>query len=67
MSQFTVAVLDADGRVKSSDTAPGFASLVFTEEYRQGDRIVIIPPEGNHYAWLQVDEVLGASLVYLTG
>lgn len=67
MAEYTIAVLGADGTVKCADTAQGFASLVYTEEYQPGDRIVITPPAGDHYVWLQVDEVLGASLVYLTG
>ena len=67
MAEFVIKILSADGKVKCSDAAQGFASLVFTEEYQQGDRIVIIPPEGNHHVWLQVDEVLGTSLVFLTG
>lgn len=67
MAEFSIAIMSADGKIKGADTAPGFASLVFTEEYQPGDRIVITPPEGSHHVWLQVDEVLGASLVFLTG
>lgn len=67
MAEFTIKILGADGEVKASDTAPEFASLVYTQEYLPGDRIVITPSEGACYAWLQVDEVPGASLVFLTG
>ena len=67
MADYSIRVISADGRVKGADAAPGFASLVFTEEYQPGDRIVITPPSGSHHVWLQVDEVLGSSLVYLTG
>lgn len=67
MVELSIKIVSADGRVKGCDTAQGFASLVFTEEYQPGDTIVITPSEPNCHAWLQVDEVLGASLVYLTG
>ena len=67
MTEFTIKIIGADGSVKGSDTAQGFASLVFREEYQQGDRIVITPSEESCHVWLQVDEVLGASLVFLTG
>ena len=67
MAKYSIRILSADGTVKSADTAEGFASLVYKEAYQPGDQIVITPADGAHYAWLQLDEVLGASLVYLTG
>ena len=67
MAVFSIQILDADGNVKGFDEAQGFASLVFTGEYAPGDRIVITASEENCHAWLQLDEVLGASMVYLTG
>lgn len=67
MAEFSIQILSADGEVKAFDAAREFASLVFTQAYEPGDRIVITPPEAGCYAWLQVDEVLGASLVYMTG
>lgn len=67
MSVFSIQILDADGNVKSFDEAEGFASLVFTEEYEPGDRIVVTASDEKCFSWLQLDEVLGASLVYLTG
>lgn len=67
MAEFSITILSADGKVKGADMAHGSASLVFMEEYQPGDRIVITPSEGNHHVWLQVDEVLGPSFVFLTG
>ena len=67
MAEFSIRILNADGEVKASDSAREFASLVYTGEYLPGDRIVITSSEPNCYAWIQVDEVVGASLVYLTG
>ena len=67
MTHFSIKVLNADKSVRCEDAAQTFASLVFAEEYQQGDCIVVTPSEPNCYAWLQLDESLGASLVYLTG
>jgi len=67
MAEYSITIMGADGKIKDTDTALGFASLVFTGEYQPGDKIVVTPPEGNHHVWLQLDEVLGASQVYLTG
>ena len=67
MAEYTIKIVNDEGAVRCADTAPGFASLVFNGEYRPGDKIVITPSEENRHVWLQVDEVLGASQVYLTG
>ncbi len=67
MTELTITVLSEDGRIKGSDTAQGFASLVLMEEYQPGDRIVVTPSQEKCYVWLQLDEVLGSSLVFLTG
>ena len=67
MVEFMIQILDAGGEVKAFDTARGFASLVYKGEYQPGDRIVITPSQAGCHAWLQLDEVLGASQVYLTG
>ncbi len=67
MSEFSITILDAEGNVRGTDRAEGFASLVFAGEYQKGDRIVITTSTPGCHAWLQVDEVLGASQVYLTG
>ncbi len=67
MAEYTIQIVSTDGTVRCADTAPGFASLYFAGEYLPGDRIVITPSTVPCHAWLQVDEVLGASLVFFTG
>lgn len=42
-------------------------SLVVTREYEEGDRILVETSDKNVYVWLQLDDALGKSLVYLTG
>lgn len=67
MAEFMIRIEDAQGNIKASDTAEGFASLVFTQVYQPGDCIVVTATRECCHIWLQVDEVLGASLVYMTG
>ena len=42
-------------------------NLVYTGEYQEGDIIILEVSEGSHYAWLQWDDAIGTSMVYLTG
>lgn len=42
-------------------------NLVFAGEYQEGDIIILEVPEGSHYVWLQLDDALGKSMVFLTG
>lgn len=40
-------------------------NLVVSHEYTKGDRIVVESSQKNIYVWLQLDDVLGKSLVYI--
>jgi hypothetical protein len=67
MAEFSISIINAAGDLLALDRAQGLASLVYSAEYQPGDRIVITTSEPECHAWLQLDEVLGASMVYLTG
>lgn len=67
MALFTIRITDAQGIVKASDTAEEFASLVYAGVYEPGDCIWVETSEKNIHARLQLDDSLGAELVYLTG
>lgn len=67
MAEYSISIFNAAGELLACDSAKGFASLVYGAEYQKGDRIVITTSEPDSHAWVQLDEVLGASLVYLTG
>jgi len=67
MAVFTIKILDAQDNVVCCDSAPGFASLAITRLYQPGDRILVESSEKNLHVWLQLDDALGAALVYLTG
>ncbi|MDO5425489.1 MAG: carbohydrate-binding protein [Eubacteriales bacterium] len=42
-------------------------SLMCPREYQEGDHLVLEISEPNAFVWLQLDDALGKSLVYLTG
>lgn len=66
MATFSIKVIDAQGRTKFVDSGEDMVSLVVTSEYQEGDRIAFETSEQNIHVWLQVDDALGASLVYVT-
>ena len=66
MIDFSIEILGAEGEVKARDAAAGYAGILYKEEYQPGDRIVITPSAPCH-ARIQTDEVIGSSLLYLTG
>ena len=67
MAELTIKIVDAEGNVKAYDTAENMSILVYNQEYAPGDEIVVESSEKNIHLWLQLDEVLGRALVYLTG
>lgn len=66
MALFTIQIVDAAGNIKAQDSAEEFASLVYKGIYEPGDHIQVETSEKNIHVWLQVDDVLGRELVYLT-
>ena len=63
----TWKVQDAAGNTKFVTHGETEVGLVCTTEYKEGDKIILEQPEQGAYLWVQVDECLGRSLVYLTG
>lgn len=62
-----IKVIDKNGltvNVKRDETE---VSLPLFHEYREGDQIIVEVSDTPVYAWLQLDDALGKSLVYLTG
>ncbi len=66
MIQLTLTVLDRDKNILCEKSEEDFVDLVYTNEYNEGDCIVIKSSKYPVFINLQVDEVLGKSLVYLT-
>jgi len=67
MAFFSLKILDAKGNTKFVECADKMARIVATCEYQEGDRIMLESSEKNIHVWLQLDDALGANLVYLTG
>ena len=63
----TWKIMDASGKTKFVAHGEKEVGLVCTMEYREGDFIILEHSEESAYLWVQVDECLGSSLVYLTG
>lgn len=62
-----IKVLDAEKNIVAENGGQEEVNLTLRREYQEGDTIVFeIGGETGHY-WMQVDDVLGKSLVYLTG
>lgn len=59
-------VLAADGRVKAENSGERRVSLVFEEAYEEGDQIVFETENTETFYKLQVDDAMGAGIVYLT-
>lgn len=63
---FSLKVIDANGKTAAVNRGENEVSLVVSREYQEGDSI-LIEPEMPGFVWLQVDDAMGKSLVYLTG
>ena len=62
-----IKVLDAEKNIVAENSGQEEVNLTLRREYQEGDTIIFeIGGETGHY-WMQVDDVLGKSLVYLTG
>ena len=67
MAVLTLKVLDKDGNTICVGSGEDHAGLVYTEEYKEGDRIELESSEKNIHIFLQVDDALGAAFCYITG
>ena len=66
MTELTLKVLRADNTTAAVSRGMDEAYLVFSDEYKEGDRIILESSEKNiHLVW-QVDDALGNALVYIT-
>ncbi len=67
MSELCLKVLDGRGQTLAVGRGTDEACLVFTREYQEGDLILFQSSETGQYIWLQFDDALGKTLVYVTG
>jgi hypothetical protein len=66
MATLCLKVADSDWNTVVLNRGENEVNLYCPREYRQGDRIILESSEKNIYLWLQVDDALGKSLVYIT-
>lgn len=62
-----INIFDKDNNLKTNSSGDIQTALVYKNKYELGDYIVISVDEPNKFYWVQVDDALGKSLVYLTG
>ena len=67
MAQICIKILNKDGRILDQKEGTDEVNLLYLEEYREGDRIVLEVSETNTYYYVQLDETRGKAFVYLTG
>ena len=66
MAELTLKILRADNSTACVSRGMDEARLVFSDEYKEGDRIFLESSEKNiHLVW-QVDDAIGASQIYIT-
>ena len=61
----TLKVLRGDDSTGGVSSGENETNLVYTSEYREGDRIVLESSAKECFLMLQVDDALGSALVYL--
>lgn len=65
--ELSLKILDSAMNTKAAASGTDEVSLVYTQEYVSGDRIVLETSEKNTFLWIQMDDALGRALVYITG
>lgn len=63
----TLKVIDKDNQVKAMSSGEAETNLAVSCAYLEGDKILVETTESPCWLWLQLDDALGKSLVYLTG
>lgn len=66
MIDLMIKILDKFGNVKAESIGQDESTLVFKEEYEEGDKIVIETSIANMYLIAQIDDAMDKSFVYIT-
>lgn len=66
MAILCLKILDKEGNTLGVNRGENEVNLVYTREYKEGDRIILETSEKNINLWLQLDDSIGKSLVYVT-
>ena len=66
MAVLTMKITDKNGNIRYAEKGNDYISLVYTEEYKEGDSIEFESSEKNIHMVLQFDDALGPAFVYIT-
>lgn len=67
MTELCLKILDKNNQTVAVNRGDGAVNLVVSRAYEEGDRIILETSQGEQFLWLQFDDALGKSLVYVTG
>lgn len=65
--ELSIKVMSGKHQIIAEKSGMEEVNLLFTDEYQEGDFILLETTEKNTYLWLQFDDALGRSLVFITG
>lgn len=66
MSELSLKIVDEQGNIVVGNTENDDITLVYNDEYKTGDKIILTSADRNIYLMVQVDDALGSAFVYLT-
>lgn len=67
MAELELRIVDKNGKILFGQRGADEVNVVYEKAYQEGDCIELELSDKNQYVWLQLDDALGKSLVYLTG
>lgn len=67
MENLCLKILNKNMEILAVSRGTDEVNLVYAGEYQEGDILILEVSEGIHYVWLQWDDALGKSMIYLTG
>lgn len=65
MAEFELKVVGRAGNIKAASRGENAVGLVYTDEYAEGDRIVLESSDEDIHIRLQLDDALGSALCFL--
>lgn len=65
--ELTIKILDCEGNTLAQSSDADEVGLVYSGQYREGDRICIRSSEEHIYLMVQADDALGSAFLYLAG
>ncbi len=66
MSELSLKIVNEQGNILAENTEIDYTRLVYQNEYKPGDKIILTSTDNNIYLIVQVDDALGSAFVYIT-